>query len=95
MKMRWLKHPRTGEIDPILSITAFVVVLCTVKFFFEGVTLEIAGHVLSLGHADSLSYGAILGPVLGAQGAREWRIPSAPNLLNNGTSQGVDNPDAD
>lgn len=87
----WLKHPRTGERDAMLTLMALTVLVCVVKFFFEGVSVTLFGHTLSLGHADPLSYGAILSPVLGAHATREWRIPSAPNLTR-GTAE-VDDPD--
>lgn len=91
MKMRWLKQPKTGESDPVLSMATFVVAMCTIKFFFEGVSIDIAGHVFSLGHADAMTYGAMLAPILGVHGANEYKRMS---MIDSGTSQGVDNPDA-
>ncbi len=55
----------------------------------EGVVLEVLGHSLSLGHADSLSYAAMLTPILGAHGASEYKRTKSDS---EGTAQ-VDNPD--
>lgn len=68
-----LKHPSTGKTDAILTMTCFIVVLCGLKFLFDGVEITIFGHIISFGHADPMAYGTLLTPVLGAHGAREWR----------------------
>lgn len=89
MKFPAFKHPRTGKPDAILTLTCFAVIICVVKFLFEGVELAVHGHVLSLGHADAASYMAILTPVMGAHGVREFR--NMPNPEQEPTRP--DNPD--
>jgi hypothetical protein len=54
------------ERDTFLALAVFVVISATLKFLFEGVTMTAAGRVFDLGHADALTYGALLTPVLGA-----------------------------
>ena len=58
----------SDKIDPMLSLSVFVVVICGVKFLFEGVSVAIGEHTLSLGHVDPAAYAALLTPVLGAHG---------------------------
>ncbi len=89
MKLRFLKHPITGKPDALLTMSCAVVGVCAAKFMMEGVVLELFGHSLSLGHADAMSYAAMLTPILGAHGASEYKRVK-PN--NEGSSQ-VDNPD--
>lgn len=67
-KALWIKHPLTGELDPVLTLSAFVVFICGVKFLLDGVSLTIAEHTLTLGHVDPLSYGSLLAPILGMHG---------------------------
>lgn len=50
------------------SAMIFIVVACALKFLGDGVTLIISGYTLYLGHVDSMTYAAILTPVLGAHG---------------------------
>lgn len=66
-----VKHPDTGIVDPLLTMTVFIVVICGIKFLFEGVVAHIGGHILDLGHADPGGYAAILTPVLGLHG---WSV---------------------
>ena len=82
--MKFIKHPRTGQQDPMLTLSVFVVIACTVKFIFEGVNFSIAGHIFNFGHVDAMTYGALLTPVLGAHSYMNVKIPS---------TNKVDNPD--
>lgn len=87
-KLIWLNHPKTGKADVLMSLAVFVVVICAIKFLFDGVVVNIFGHTFSFGHTDSFSYGTFLSPVLGAHGY----------LAGKNTEQGynisrVDNPD--
>lgn len=91
--MRFLNHPVTGKPDALMTMSCVVVAICAVKFLFEGLSFAVFGHTVSLGHADAMSYGAMLGPVLGAHGATEWRrIANNNDDEQEGTAQ-VDNPD--
>lgn len=66
--MKALVNPKTGKRDIFYTLTALAMLGATLKFLAEGVEVTIMGHVLNLGHADPLSYGAFLAPVLGAHG---------------------------
>lgn len=85
----WIKHPRTGQVDAMLSLVVFVVVICAIKFLFDGAHFVILGHAFDVGHTDSFSYGSLLTPVLGAHATREWKIGG-----DNDASIKPDNPDA-
>lgn len=63
-----VRHPSTGQVDVILSLVVFVVVICGLKFLLDGVSIQIFGHMVSFGHVDSMSYGTMLAPTLGAHG---------------------------
>lgn len=85
MKAPFIVHPRTGEPDPMLTMACITVAVCTFKFLLEGISFVIGGHPISFGHADAMTYGALLTPVLGAHATREWKIPQRSK---------VDDPDA-
>lgn len=88
-KLRFLLNPKTKQPDGLLTMSCIVVGVCALKFLMEGVSFLAFGHTISLGHADALSYGAMLTPVLGAHGASEYKRISKGN---DGTAA-VDNPD--
>lgn len=48
------------------KLTCYTVIVCVIKFLFEGVTFDVLGHAVNLGHADAMTYGALLTPILGA-----------------------------
>lgn len=66
LKAVGVKNPETQAMDPMLTMTVFVVIVCGLKFLFEGVSLVIGEHTFSLGHVDPSAYAALLTPVLGA-----------------------------
>lgn len=68
-----------------LQLSVLVVAVCALRFLFDGLSVTIGGHNLTLGHIDALAYGSILTPVLGAHGY----IKAS---LNKGRKR-VDNPD--
>lgn len=72
MKFPVFKHPSTGKPDSILTLTCFVVIACTLKFVLEGVAVHLFGGSFTLGHADAATYMAVLTPVMGAHGFREY-----------------------
>lgn len=92
MKFGFLKHPRTGLPDVMATMTMVVVIASAIKFLLDGVSLVINGHTISFGHADSMSYGTLLTPVLGAHSFVNTR-PNTMSPIRDG-SQEVDNPDA-
>lgn len=54
--------------DPLFALIVFSVVIAVAKFLIDGVTFEIAGHPVNLGHMDPLAYGSLLTPLLAAHG---------------------------
>lgn len=68
LRLFWVIHPNTGRKDPILSLSAFCIIVCSLKFFLDGVVIHLMGHSVAFGHVDALSYGSLLTPVLGAHG---------------------------
>ena len=68
MRFPYLKQPKSGEYDPMLTMSVLAVTAAILKFILEGVTFVFSGHKISFGHVDSLTYGALLTPILGAHG---------------------------
>lgn len=52
--------------EPLASLVALTILVCLIKFLMEGISFDYHNHPVSLGHADSLTYAALLGPILGA-----------------------------
>lgn len=63
-------------------MAAFVVLVCSVRFLFDGVHI---GN-FSFGHVDAIAYGSILTPVLAAHGFTYFK--------DSNYKQKVDDPDA-
>lgn len=84
-----VRHPTTGQIDVILSLVVFVVVICGIKFLLDGVSIQVMGHVVNFGHVDSMSYGTMLAPTLGAHGYITTKGQAPAPTYNNQ----VDNPE--
>lgn len=59
-----LTNPKTGKYDPVVISLVFLVVVCGIKFLLDGVTFHWLGHLVNLGHVDSLSYAALLAPIM-------------------------------
>lgn len=68
MSFPWLKHPGSGNADVMTTLLVMVTLAAAVKFLLDGVSVNVNGYVIAIGHMDSLSYGAILAPVFGAHG---------------------------
>lgn len=75
---------KTTPRDTILTLSVFVVVVASIKFLLDGVTITNSGHTIDFGHVDALSYSSLLAPILGVHGYMKVR-----KNPNNG-----DNPDA-
>ena len=82
-----VKHKDSEEVDVILSLVVFAVIIAGLKFLLDGVSVTIFGHLVNFGHTDSLSYGSMLTPILGAHGY----ISGQPTK----SAGKVDNPDGD
>jgi hypothetical protein len=69
------------------SLSSLVVVVCCFKFLLDGISFTVWGQSFIFGHTDSLTYGALLTPVLGAQSAHSFfnrpsRDSAQPNIEN-------------
>lgn len=64
--------------DPMRTMAVITVGACTLKFLMEGVTATIGGYSFSLGHADAMTYAALLTPVLGAHSYTRVKGPPTP-----------------
>lgn len=83
----FLKHPRTGVPDVMLTLSVLAVVAASIKFFLDGVDFSVLGHHFVAGHSDPMSYGSFLTPVLASHAYTNTRP-------NTNTTIAVDNPDA-
>lgn len=52
----------------MMTLSVVAALACIAKFLADGASFVINGHPVSLGHADSMSYGALLTPILGTHG---------------------------
>jgi len=68
--------------NPTPHMTVIVVLVCSIRFLLDGITVSMFGHSLTVGHTDPLAYGSFLAPLLGAHGYIHTRTTK------------VDNPDA-
>ena len=58
-------------------------VACIIKFLLEGVSITIAGQPLSLGHADPVTYGMLLGPLWGGHAYLQARVRKPKSKVGN------------
>lgn len=72
--------------DVILALSVVVVLVASLKFLMDGVTITTMGHTINLGHIDALSYSSFLAPILGVHGYMK--------VKGQKTTPAVDNPDA-
>ena len=64
----WIKHPRTGEKDTMLTLGVVATVSALAKFLLNGVV----AFGIQFGSVDSGLIAAILTPTLGAYVARKY-----------------------
>jgi hypothetical protein len=64
--MKFIHNPLNDKDDPMMTLAFLAGVACIIKFLFEGVSFTIMGHIVNLGHVDSMTYVSLLTPVLGA-----------------------------
>jgi hypothetical protein len=64
----WIKHPRTGEADAMLTLGVYSLVVVLLKFMFS----ETAFGPVVFGQLDAGVVAAILTPTLGAYAARKY-----------------------
>lgn len=87
MKIKFLRN------DPMLTMVVLAIVVCLMKFLFEGITITVAAYSLTVGHSDAGTYAALLGTILGAHGYVAVRTPP-PKLGDLKKDVTPDNPDA-
>lgn len=69
----WLKHPRTGEADTMLTLGVLASLSAIGKFLLNGVAIEIADKTVNFGTVDATLIAAILTPTLGAYVVRKYK----------------------
>ncbi len=67
-KLIFINHPKTGKPDVILSLIAFLTIVCGFRFLMDGMNIDFFGHTLVFGHVEPMSYASILAPLLGTHG---------------------------
>jgi hypothetical protein len=72
MKIPLFRHHLTNKEDALLTATVLSIALVAIRFFVDGMTFTLFGHVLSFTHVDSASYAALLSPIAGAHGVKEF-----------------------
>lgn len=85
MNFPLINHPTRGTPDVMVTLALLVTLAATLRFILDGVSLTIAGHTLAFGHIDSMTYGALLTPVLGGHVISEsQQMPAKPKAENPG-----------
>jgi hypothetical protein len=77
----------------MLTLTAIAVTVAALKFAFDGVTVTVANHVVSVPHTDGGVYAAFLSPILGTHGFMASRTTSFEPL--NGSNLKPEDPDGE
>ena len=77
-----LTNPKTKRQDVIYTLTALATLAAITKFMFEGVEFTVLGQTFNLGHADPLTYGAFLAPILGAHGYTQARDTNGDGIID-------------
>ena len=75
----WIKHPRTGEPDTMLTLATLATMASLFKFLLNGVTITLLNQSFNFGVIDSSLIGAILLPTLGAYVGR--KITDSPDKI--------------
>ncbi len=89
MSFPLFKHHLTGKDDAMLTAVVFSITLVAIRFFVDGVTFTLFGHIINFGHVDSASYATLLSPIAGAHGLKEFGSRGITTL----TSEIPDDPD--
>jgi hypothetical protein len=69
----WLKHPRSGKPDAMLTLAVFSTLTVLFKFLLNGVSLTLGAKVINFGVVDAGLIAAILTPTLGAYVTRKMK----------------------
>lgn len=95
LKIVGLVHPSTKQVDVLLTLVVFVVVIVAMKFFLSGVIITIGIHTISFGSTDGWAYGSVLSPMLAAHGFNSSRNTTYASLDDAPTRYIPDNPDSE
>lgn len=76
--------------NPTFILSSIVVVVCSLRFLFDGATAELLGQTITFAHTDPAAYAAILTPVLGAHSYIRAKAAAREQI-----KQKVENPDAE
>lgn len=76
--------------NPTFILASVTVGACVLRFLFDGLNVTLFGQNVIIPHTDSMSYGAILTPVLAAHG---YLRGYARTPHSKPTEQKVDNPE--
>lgn len=77
----------------MVTMTVLATTAAVIKFLLDGVSIDVAGHVLSFGHVDSMAYGSLLTPVLAAHGFVDTRPSRSESVMVPKDGKAVDDPD--
>jgi len=72
MKLPWIKHPRSGDPDTMLTMALGAFLVCLGKFLVNGVILTFGDKSINLGVIDAGLIAALLTPTLGAYVMRKY-----------------------
>jgi len=76
----WIKHPRSGQKDTMLTIAIFGAAIIFVKVLLNGVQVAIGGFSFDFGSIDGILVAAVLTPTLGAYVTRKFKSPPPDKL---------------
>lgn len=88
----WLKHPRTGIADPMLTIVFVAVCVASIRFLLDSTTIIAGTFSFTIAKLDALTYSSFLAPILGAHSWQNTR-PNTMNAIDTKGHVNVDNPD--
>lgn len=71
----WIKHPRSGEKDTMLSLSVYAFAAVLAKFLLNGVSLTLLDKTINFGTVDATLIGALITPTLAAYTARKFKSP--------------------
>jgi NhaP-type Na+/H+ or K+/H+ antiporter len=70
----WIKHPRSGQADTMLTLAVLATLTAIGKFLLNGMVLTfMPGRSISFGTVDALLIGALLTPTLTAYVTRKMK----------------------
>lgn len=68
----FIKHPRSGKKDTMLSLSVYAFFVCLFKFLMNGVSFTIFDYIIDFGTVDATLIAALLTPTLVAYSARKY-----------------------